>query len=105
MSEELKDASRTVPRAMISTTVINGLMGWIAVITFCFCIGDSLAEVIDSPTGYPFMEVFYNSTGSLAGATAMIFFILAMIVFANLAVVATASRYAALSSSAKSGGR
>lgn len=28
MSEELKDASKTVPRAMISTTVVNGLMGW-----------------------------------------------------------------------------
>lgn len=27
MSEELKDASRSVPRAMIGTTVINGLMG------------------------------------------------------------------------------
>lgn len=27
MSEELKDASSTVPRAMIWTTVINGLMG------------------------------------------------------------------------------
>lgn len=27
MSEELKDASRTVPQAMIWTTIINGLMG------------------------------------------------------------------------------
>lgn len=92
MSEELKDASKAVPRAMISTTVVNGLMGWIAVITFCFCIGDSLDQVIDSPTGYPFMEVFHMATGSISAATAMSFFIMVMIVFANLAVVATASR-------------
>ncbi|KAM5357515.1 hypothetical protein ACJZ2D_016190 [Fusarium nematophilum] len=61
MSEELRDASHILPRSMIMTTVFNGALGWIMVITYCFCIGD-LGEVIASPTGYPFMQVFYNST-------------------------------------------
>lgn len=92
MSEELKDASKTVPRAMISTTVVNGLMGWVIVITFCFCIGDSLAEIVDSPTGFPFIEVFYKATGTVGGATGMTVFIVAMNISANLAGVTTASR-------------
>ncbi|EGR44120.1 amino acid transporter [Trichoderma reesei QM6a] len=91
MSEELRDASRTLPRAMISTTIFNGAFGWIMVITFAFCIGD-LEEVISSPTGYPFMQVFYNTTKSASSATAMSVFIVAMSVFSNLTMVATASR-------------
>ncbi|KAM6508466.1 hypothetical protein FALCPG4_018317 [Fusarium falciforme] len=91
MSEELRDASRTLPRSMIMTTILNGAFGWIMVITFCFCIGD-LGEVITSPTGYPFMQVFYNSTQSANSATAMAVFIVAMTVFSNLTMVATSSR-------------
>lgn len=91
MSEELRDAGRALPRSMITTTIFNGAFGWIMVITFSFCIGD-LYEVIESPTGYPFMQVFYNSTKSTASATAMSVFIVAMTVFSNLTMVATASR-------------
>ena len=91
MSEELRDASRSLPRSMILTTVFNGAFGWIMVITYCFCIGN-LEEVITSPTGYPFMQVFLNATGSAASATAMASFIVAMTVFSNLTMVATSSR-------------
>ncbi|KAH7124297.1 amino acid/polyamine transporter I [Dactylonectria macrodidyma] len=91
MSEELRDASRMLPRSVIMTTVFNGALGWIMVITYCFCIGN-LEEVIMSPTGYPFMQVFYNSTQSTKSATAMSVFIVAMTVFSNLTMVATSSR-------------
>lgn len=91
MSEEVRDAGRTIPRTMILTTVFNGLFGWIMVITYCFCIGD-LEQVVSSPTGQPFMQVFLNSTGSASSATAISFFIVAMTVFSNLTMVATASR-------------
>lgn len=91
MSEELRDASRTLPRSMIMTTIFNGAFGWIMVITLCFCIED-LEAVITSKTGFPFMEVFSNSTQSASSATAMSVFIVAMTVFSNLTMVATASR-------------
>lgn len=91
MSEEVRDAGRTIPRSMIMTTVINGLFGWVMIITYCFCIGD-LYAVIESPTGYPFMEVFLNATGSPRSATAMAVFVVAMALFSNLTMVATASR-------------
>ncbi|KAJ9414804.1 amino acid/polyamine transporter I [Fusarium oxysporum] len=91
MSEELHDASRTLPRSMIMTTLFNGGFGWIMVITYCFCIGN-LEEVITSPTGQPFMQVFYNSTQSVSSATAMASVIVVMIAFSNLTMVSTSSR-------------
>ncbi|KAG7115190.1 GABA-specific permease like protein [Verticillium longisporum] len=91
MSEEVRDAGRTLPRSMIITTVINGGLGWIMRITYCFCIGD-LFEVLETPTGYPFMQVFLNSTQSASSATAMAVFVVAMAIFSNLTMVATASR-------------
>lgn len=50
MSEELRDAGKTLPKCMIWTTVVNGGLAWVMIITFCFCVGD-LEEVLNSPTG------------------------------------------------------
>lgn len=50
MSEELRDAGKTLPKCMIWTTVVNGGLAWVMAITFCFCVGD-LEEVLNSPTG------------------------------------------------------
>ncbi|KAG7416715.1 putative amino-acid permease [Fusarium oxysporum f. sp. raphani] len=91
MSEELHDASRTLPRSMIMTTLFNGAFGWIMVITYCFCIGN-LEEVITSPTGQPFMQVFYNTTQSVSSATAMASILVVMIAFSNVTMVSTSSR-------------
>lgn len=88
MSEELKDAAYTLPRSMMWATFINGAMGMITAITVAYCIGD-LAEgksatllrrlytltdplaVLTTPTGFPFIQMFYNSTQSLAATNAM----------------------------------
>lgn len=40
MSEELKDASLQLPRAMMWATFANGIMGIVMLISFCFCITD-----------------------------------------------------------------
>lgn len=34
MSEELRDAGKQLPRSMIATTLVNGALGWIMIITF-----------------------------------------------------------------------
>ena len=36
-----------------------------------FCLGNE-QDALNSPTGYPFIEVFLNATGSNAGANAMV---------------------------------
>ncbi len=40
MSEELKDASIQLPKAMMWSILLNGVMGITMLITFCFCIHD-----------------------------------------------------------------
>lgn len=84
---ELQDASATLPKCMILSTIINGALGWITVITLCFCLGD-LDAALATPTGYPFIEVFYNAIGSIPATTAMaaiILFLTTSSCFTNLA--------------------
>jgi amino acid transporter len=45
MSEELKDASKELPRAMMWSITLNGILGITMVISFCFCIKDVEAFV------------------------------------------------------------
>ena len=45
MSEELKDASIQLPKAMMWSIFLNGVMGITMLITFCFCIHDVEAFV------------------------------------------------------------
>ncbi|EXJ73243.1 uncharacterized protein A1O5_03003 [Cladophialophora psammophila CBS 110553] len=91
MSEELRDASKVLPQSMIWTTILNGAMGWIILITFCFTLG-SLDDAIDSPTGQPYIAVFYNATQSFAGASVLSALVIFMAIFCNLSITATASR-------------
>jgi choline transport protein len=91
MSEELQDASKTLPRAMISTVAFNGVLGFVMLITFCFCLGD-IDSVLSTPTGYPFIQVFYNATLSKRGATAMTSIMIVLATFGGMTNMATASR-------------
>lgn len=70
MSEELRDAAYTLPRAMIWTAIVNSSLGFVMLITFCMCIGN-LEEVLTTPTMQPHIQVLYNATQSTAGATAL----------------------------------
>jgi len=91
MSEELRDASRTLPLAMVWTALVNGAMGWIAIITLCLYIGD-IETVLSSPTGYPFIQVIYNVTGSKAGTSTLVAIIVVVLCFGCVTNFATSSR-------------
>lgn len=91
MSEELRDASKILPRSMIWTTILNGASGWIIIITFCFTLGN-LDDVISTPTGQPYIFVFYQATESYAGASVLSALVIFMAMFCNLSITATASR-------------
>ncbi|KAF2402027.1 amino acid transporter [Trichodelitschia bisporula] len=93
MSEELQDASYTLPRAMMATAVFNGILGFLMLITFCFCLGD-VDAVRASPAGalYPFVQVFADGTQSIGGATVMTSVLITLSVFCCITNIATASR-------------
>lgn len=59
MSEEIRNASLVLPKAIMWAAGINGTMGFVMIITFCFAMGN-VEEILDSPTGFPFIQVFYN---------------------------------------------
>lgn len=70
MSEEIKGAARTVPRAMVSSIVLNGIVGFGMLMSILYCQGD-LSTAGETATGYPFIEIFASGVQSIGGATAM----------------------------------
>lgn len=91
MSEEVHDASRTVPLVLLWAVASNALMLLVVGITFIFCLGD-LDSVLDTATGQPVIQVFYNATQSIAGTSIMIAVIVIIFLSACVGQVATASR-------------
>lgn len=91
MAEEIRDAAVTLPRAIMTSAVVNGSLGFIMTITFCFTLGN-LYQILDSKTGYPFIQVFYNTTKSKAGASVLTAIIIVNITSACISTVATVSR-------------
>ena len=91
MSEEIENAAVIVPRAIITSIVINGALGFGMLIVTLFSLTD-VEGALKSPTGFPFMQIFLNSTGSVAGATVMASILVVMQYAANVGLLAAASR-------------
>jgi len=91
MAEEIHNASTIVPWAMISTVMLNGVMGFGMLIALLFCLGD-IDDALTSPTGFPFIEIFRQATNSNAGTTVMTVLIMCLMIAAAIGIMATASR-------------
>ena len=90
-AEEVKDASETLPRAILWGVALNAILGYITVLTLCFTITDP-ETLLNSPTGYPFIQLFYSVTNSYAGADIMVALVIITLVSAVISEIATASR-------------
>lgn len=71
MAEEVSNASLTIPRAICTGMIVNGLIGFAMMITALFCLGSDPDSVLGTETGFPFLQIFYNSVKSRAGAVGM----------------------------------
>lgn len=91
MAEEVRNASTIVPWCMICTILLNGALGFAMVLALCFCVGD-LEAALASPTGYDFIEVFYNATNSHAATSAMTAVLIVLVICATFGFLASASR-------------
>ncbi len=67
MTEEMKNASREAPKAILSTVYIGFFTGLIFLISLSFCIGD-IETTASTPTGVPLIQIFYDSTDSVVGS-------------------------------------
>ena len=63
MAEEVRQASVTVPRMMMGTVIINGILGLVAIITFVFSIQNVEEQIVKSEAVYPFIDVFQVARG------------------------------------------
>ena len=91
IAEEIKDASETLPKAMMSAVGVNGVLGFVMVVTLCFTMGD-INSIIKSPTGYPFIQIFYNTTQDYAATNTMTAILIVTLTASTITEVATASR-------------
>ncbi|KAK7425034.1 hypothetical protein QQZ08_008310 [Neonectria magnoliae] len=91
LAEEMPNASRNVPIAMIDSVAANGVMGHFYGTMPLFSTS-SLALLLETKTGFPFIQIFLDVTKSKAGATVMSVIIIATATAATVAGVTSTSR-------------
>lgn len=80
-----------VPRILIQTIAINGLMAFVFLLVILFCLGN-MNEALNPQYIYPTIGIFKQTTQSVGAATAMQTGIVLIGMVSNTAVVASVSR-------------
>lgn len=93
LAEEMVNPARDVPIAMVGSVIVNGIMGLGYCVILLFSIGD-LDQLLLSPTGFPFMQLFLNVTKSKAGASILSLTVTFIAIAANAAGLTSTSRTA-----------
>jgi len=91
MSEEVRNAPKTIPKILMWTIAINGSMAFAFLIGLLYSIGD-VDAALKSATGYPIIEIFYQATGSKEAATAMMAGIIIIAFASTFGIMASVSR-------------
>jgi amino acid transporter len=91
MTEEIRDARKQAPRAMVMAVYIGAITGFLFLIALSFCIGD-IDATATTPTGVPLIEIFYNSTGSVGATCALTSLVAAIATFCANSLMAEGSR-------------
>lgn len=91
MCEELKDARKQAPRAMVMSVYIGAITGFVFLVSVCFCIGD-IDTVANTPTLVPLIQIFYDSTSSNVAACFLASFIVVINIGAGNALLAEGAR-------------
>lgn len=91
MSEEVRNPARVVPRILIQSIAINGVLAFAFMLVLLFCIGN-VKDALESPSGFPIIEIFYQATKSTKATNAMQSSITAIGFASSIGVVASVSR-------------
>ncbi|KAJ3493496.1 hypothetical protein NLG97_g4701 [Lecanicillium saksenae] len=91
MSEEIEDAGIIVPKAMVWSFLLNVPFTFGLLLTYLFSIGN-VQEALNDKTGFPFMYVFRESTGSVRGATGLSIVVLILLIMVTISSLASTSR-------------
>ncbi|KAJ9667320.1 hypothetical protein H2201_002521 [Coniosporium apollinis] len=91
LAEELKDASRSLPKAMITTALVNYALGFAMLVAFISVVGN-IDEVLESTTGQAWVQVIWNATQSRTATIIMVAIIIFFYIFCAVNVNTTSSR-------------
>lgn len=91
MAEETQHAPTVIPRAMVASYAIMGVMNLVVSIVYSFCWVDPTAY-LSTTTGYPFLAVFESTTGSAEGALTLASIQIVLIVLGVTSFMASTSR-------------
>ncbi|KAI7098513.1 hypothetical protein KC324_g21227, partial [Hortaea werneckii] len=91
MTEELKNARKEAPRAIIYSVVIGAVTGFVFLIAACYCIGD-IETTAATTTGVPMVQIFLDSTASRAGASCLTVLLIVIGMGASNALTAEGGR-------------
>lgn len=91
MTEEMKDARKGAPQAILMSVYLGAVTGFIFLIAVCFCIGDINNTALSS-TGVPIIQIFSDSTNSVIGSCVLTTMILLITLVAANGLLAEGSR-------------
>ncbi|OKP13509.1 Choline transport protein [Penicillium subrubescens] len=91
MSEEVRNPAVVIPRVLVQTIAINGVLAFVFLLVILFCIG-SVKEALSPAYMFPIIGIFKQSTNSVGAATAMQTAITGIGMVSNVGVVASVSR-------------
>ncbi|KAF2734499.1 amino acid transporter [Polyplosphaeria fusca] len=91
LSEETSNSALTIPKVIIATVFVNGFFAWVFLLLCLFSISD-VAAVLETPTGYPIIEIMRQVTKTIPGSTAIMSFLLSITMSAMFGTLASVSR-------------
>ena len=91
MSEEVKNAAVAVPQTMVQGIIINGILAFGFLIALLFTMGN-VENALESPTGYPIIEIFYQATHSVTATNGLMSLILITAFVALFGALASVTR-------------
>lgn len=91
LAEEVSNPAWNIPRAILGAMLINGGVGLIMMVTILYCLGNA-TKVADTPTYFPYMQIFADSVRNKAGATVMVVVVLLLTWACAVGITTTASR-------------
>jgi amino acid transporter len=91
MSEEIKSAPIVVPCSILTSVVLNGILGFVFLIVTLFTMGD-IRLVLGSHTSHAMIVIFFNATRSKVGTTVMISIFTMIAIFAATTAMTSTSR-------------
>ena len=90
LSEEVQDAGLTIPRSMIWSYIVNGVMGTVFVISFVFAM-PNVQDALNYKAGYPFFYVLTQAM-STTGVNAVTTLGIILLIGGNISINTSTAR-------------